>query len=121
MAKVTINNNLRARAADTPEGTDNQVSIETRALLSQTRDLALYNRVIQLQNVVAAMLESVGNAAAIRTAGIAAAAAAFPQDQTADSSTHFPNTTLNNRRLRDVIENYKSEVAAGDHDNPPGP
>ena len=120
MAKVTINNNLRARAADTPEGTDNQVSIETRAMLSQTRDLALYNRVIQLQNVVAALLEG-GPWGAAKADAIAAAAVAFPQEQTADSSTHFPNTTLNNRRLRDVIDKYKSEVAAGDHDNPPGP
>ncbi len=71
-------------------------------------------RVIQLQNVVAAMLESTGGTANLRADGIAAAAVAFPQTQTADSSTHFPNTDeTQNVQVRNDI---RVRIDAGDND-----
>ncbi len=93
-----------------------KVGMEVRALIEtfNKRDNYLVNRIIELQNTVGAMINSVGNLQEMKDAGATAAAVAFPQTQATDATDHFQTSAT--RPKSDAVQDYKDEIDSGGAD-----
>ena len=93
-----------------------KVGMEVRALIEtfNKRDNYLVNRIIELQNTVGAMINSVGNLQEMKDAGATAAAVAFPQTQATDATDHFQASAT--RPKSDAVQDYKDEIDSGGAD-----
>ena len=121
MALVTILSGgaaAHAEAVKVVEDRTTAAGIRERAMieLHNKRISYLTNRVIQLENVITAMLDSNGQVANMRIDGIAQAGQTFPQIQTAASAVHF--AAIATRDKRDAVDDYVADINAGNNDNP---
>jgi hypothetical protein len=96
----------RVEAASAPEDRNSGRGFEVRAIIEQfnRRDNFNTSRILELQAVVLAMLESSGNTAAMRTAGLAVLAGNTPPDE-------FTSTQTRSRAM--AIQAYKDDINSG--------